>query len=170
MAMSHKAYAFDYAAFERELAPLLLDALASGNAAALGAFIDTERARLRSPDNGAPLSPEWRSTLTSGDVHELGDIALTKYYDTDSDRGLGEKWAEIDDELPETARAYLLGEAFGPEGNPFDPGRMGSYFQSPEGALQSLTVLARCRHPELARFMHLLSIVTGSGQGLYVTF
>jgi hypothetical protein len=45
----------------------------------LGAFIDAHRIELRDPYEGEPLSEDWRSRLESGEVQELGDIALTQY-------------------------------------------------------------------------------------------
>jgi len=170
MSMCHKAYALDHASFMADLAPLLYGALVTGRDAELASFIDRDLTTLTLPWEGKPLAPDWRSVLENGDVHEIADLALTKYYDVDDDCGLQEHWTAVDEGLPAPARAHLLGEPFGPPENVFDPGRMGSYFQSPSAAAESRDVLGRRREPELRPFLTLLEQVVRSGRGLYVTF
>jgi hypothetical protein len=170
MSMCHKAYALDHASFITDLAPILYDALASGHRDGLVEFIGSNLARLTLPWEAKPLPTDWRCVLEHGDVHEVGDLALTLYYDADDDCGLQEHWIAVEEGLPPAARASLLGEPFGPPDNLFDPGRMGSYFQSPSTVGESRDALHGRREPELQPFQALLEQVTRSGKGLYVTF
>jgi hypothetical protein len=170
MTMCHKAYALDHASFIGDLAPILYDALVSGRQAKLAEFVDRNLALLTLPCEARPLPADWRSVLEHGDVHEVGDVALTLYYDADDDCGLQEHWLAVEEALPPAARACLLGEPFGPPDNLFDPGRMGSYFQSPSSATQSREVLGSRGEPELQPFRALLDQVATSRKGLYVTF
>ncbi len=146
--MDHKAYAFDYAGFQRRLAPILYAALETGDAGPLRAFIEANRAELTDPYEGEPLEE-----LPDGDVHELGDFALTAFYDPACDIGLADDWEEAGD--------AALGVPFGPPSNLFDPGRMGSYFQSPELVERN----RRTATDEGARQM-----LAETDAGLYLTF
>lgn len=170
MSMCHKAYAFDHAAFMAELAPILYEALETGDDTGLAEFIDANSGSLTLPWEAEPLPLPWRSVLERGDVQELGDLALTKYYDADDDCGVQEQWMDLQERLPENARPCLLGEPFGPRESLFDPGRQGSYFQAPETAAHSKTVLQAENNEKLGLFFELLGRVAKSGTGLYVTF
>src|SRR5262249_35436836 len=133
MPMSHKAFAFDWLAFERdELPELLTRALGTGETAGLFAYIERNRGILKDPYEGDPLSEDWKDLLENHDVHEYADFALTRFYDPAAEHGLSYCWNEIDDALPKEYRGILLGNPFGPRDNRFDPGRYGSYFQTPE--------------------------------------
>jgi hypothetical protein len=168
--MCHKAYALDHASFLADLGPVLYDALVTGRDAELAKFIDANLPKLSLPWEARPLPTDWRSVLEHGHVHELGDLALTKYYDADDDCGLQEHWLAVEGGLPQAARACLLGDPFGPPGNQFDPGHMGSYFQSPGLSAHSRDLLASRVEPELEPFVGLLEEIVRSGKGLYVTF
>ena len=170
MSMCHKAYALDYALFSRELAPVLFDALATGHTSELSSFVDTHTKALTFPWDASPLPEDWESALHVGDVHEIGDLALTMYYDADDDCGLQELWSGIDDQLPDAARPCLLGTPFGPPENLFDPGRMGSYFQDPSEVVRSRDVVGTLSSYDLSRFLALLEGAARSSRGLYVTF
>ena len=170
MSMCHKAYALDYGPFRAELAPVLYEALLTGRDADLSEFISTNLERLTYPWEAKPLPTDWRSVLEVVDIHTIGDIALTKYYDADQDYGIQEHWMAVEAQLPESARVYLLGEQFGPTTNFFDPGRMGSYFQSPSLATRARQVLTGRTEPELEPFLRLLDQVATCGKGLYITF
>jgi hypothetical protein len=177
--MSHKAYAFDWRAFERdELPGLLTGALETNDSSALLAYIERNRAALKDPYEGDPLPRDWKDQLGNRDVHECGDFALTRFYDPAADDGLGHCWSEIDDAVSEEARRALLGSPFGPTHNRFDPGRYGSYFQTPE---QVPNLLALVRGLDLSwldendrgfveGFEGLLEECVAGGLGLYVTF
>ena len=170
MSMCHKAYALDHASFMADLGPILYDALVTGSDGRLAVFIDANLANLTLPWEAKALPADWRSILEHVDVHTVGDLALTKYYDADDDCGVQEHWPAVDERLPERARACLLGEPFGPPSNLFDPGRMGSYFQSPSSAARSRDVLAARPEQELESFLALLEEIGKSGKGVYVTF
>lgn len=68
------------------------------------------------------------------------------------------------------ADQVVLGSGFGPQGNCFDPGKMGSYFQDPEDVQQSVAVLSRADLPALDRYIALLLKARDDRVGLYVTF
>src|SRR5947209_5298245 len=130
--MEHKAFVLDYQSFCRELRPLLEAALAGGDCRGLVYFINENFVLLRDPYEGKPLPTRWEAILEFKDAHQYGDIALTKYYDPAADIGLGGAWECIQmmiaaagnsDESP------VLGTPIGPQTSPFDPGKMGSYFQ-----------------------------------------
>jgi hypothetical protein len=168
--MCHKAYILDSVAFSAELRPLLEDSLAANDATALMAFVDAQREHLTLPWEATPLPANWRDDLEQGDVQEVGDIALTKYYDADDDCGIQEHWRDVHEGLAPEVGAALLGEPLEANGGVFDPGRMGSYFQTPEGVRRSARLLQGARQPELGPFHALLSRAEANGKGLYVTF
>ena len=170
MSMCHKAYALDYTLFSNELAPVLFNALATGDTSDLSSFVDTHTKALRFPWDASPLPEDWRSALQVGDAHEIGDLALTKYYDADDDCGLQEFWSGIDDQLPDAARPCLLGTPFGPPENLFDPGRMGSYFQDLSEVVRSRDAVRQLSSSDLSHLLALLEEAARSGRGLYVTF
>jgi hypothetical protein len=168
--MEHKAFAFDWAGFARGLRPTLIGALEADDPAPLEEFIDRHRAELTDPYAGEPLDDDWRDLLEAGDVQELGDFALTRYYRPTADRGLGDEWMELSDELPAPAARALLGTPVGANGARFDPGRMGAYFQTPARVKRSLAALGKVRRRELQGFRKLLERCAKAGQGVYVTF
>jgi len=170
MSMCHKAYILDYASFSDELLPILEHALGSNDVTGLMAFVDAQREHLTLPWEATPLAASWREELERGDVQEVGDLALTKYYDADDDCGVQEHWGAVDERLAPNAREALLGEPLGAGGAIFDPGRMGSYFQGPEAVRQSARILQGLPLSELMSFNELLSRAAAGGKGLYVTF
>src|SRR5262249_43022633 len=93
MPMSHKAYAFNWRAFERdELPGLLSGALETGDTAGLLAYVERNRQALKDPYQGEPLAESWKDLLENQDIHEYGDFALTRFYDLKADNGLGYCW------------------------------------------------------------------------------
>lgn len=179
MSMDHKAFVFDTAGFEQHLRPLLETALASGNLSGLHTFILENFASLTDPNEGTPLMDDWDAVLGSTDAQQLGDVALTRFYDPLQNLGLGPHWAALHDLLalrwPELAPA-VLGSVIGPPENLFDPGKMGSYFQSASdahAALERLTTLVRQQptlQAELAELRGMLERAVDAHQGLYITF
>lgn len=133
---------------------------------------------LKDPYEGDPFDEDWHGMLENRDVHEHGDFALTRFYDPDEDCGLAYCWNDIDDALPEVDRGILLGTPFGPEHNRYDPGRYGSYFQTPERVAESLASVRRLdlswldEHDRgfVRRFVGLFEECVAGGLGLYVTF
>lgn len=100
----------------------------------------------------------------------VADFVLTKYYDPREDRGLGEAWQVVEGRLDAEQRLALLGQPFGPEETPFDPGRMGSYFQDGDTARRSLEIIRQVERPECSDFVSALEQAVKSAKGLYVTF
>ena len=168
--MEHKAFLFDFNAFRRELMPLLNDALSTGQLGPLEDFVQQHRADMCQPASGEPLADDWRGTVEDWDAHQIGDIALTKYYDPLDDRGLGTDWEHLQRQLLEEVRTDLplLGVPVGPAEEPFDPGKMGSYFQSPEEVAAHLALLQRFTGS--GELSGILRSALEAGTGLYVTF
>jgi hypothetical protein len=170
MAMDHKAYAFNWSGFVGELLELLSSSLETGDPSGLLWYIDANRSYLRDPYEGDPLVEDWRDQLESGDVQELGDLALTRFYDPSESCGLSDGWLLLNEQLPKAAQSALLGRTVGAVDALFDPGRMGSYFQTPEDVRESLDVLAIVERTEVAEYCQLLESCRVAGLGLYVTF
>jgi hypothetical protein len=168
--MEHKAYAFEWSAFDVNLHPLLVVALTTNDTTGLLAFIGQHFAQLKDPYDGDLLSVDWRENLGNRDVQEYGDYALTLFYDPAECSGIGCDWAGLSDELPQHAADAMLGFPVGPTENLFDPGRYGSYFQTPGQVQVSLKALQPNSCPQLARFMELLERCVIKQQGVYVTF
>jgi hypothetical protein len=115
--------------------------------------------------------------LEKGDVHELGDFALTKYYDSDLDIGLDSDWESIGEllEQSEVSPTMILGTALGPVEAPFEPGGQGAYFQSAAEVsealveLQSLLQAQPTLASELAPLQGMLQQAARGRRGLYVS-
>jgi hypothetical protein len=172
VALSHKAFAFNWRAFEFDLHPQLEAALEADDPSELEAFIVAHRKSLTDPYEGEPLPRTWRSMLENRDAHEYGEFALTRFYDPTDDCGLHESWAEVSERLPKRAANALLGFPVGPKGRLFDPGRLGSYFQTPGQVRESLAILRPRAEKveELRLFVELLERCAAEGLGVYVTF
>ena len=170
MVMEHKAYAFDWSRFESELHPLLEYALTDNDPAGLETYIDEHLTELTDPYEGEPLSADWRETLENRDVHEYGNYALTRFYDPADCWGVGYEWARLSEELPGPAANAMLGFPVGPPDRLFDPGRYGSYLQTPGQVRGSLAQLRPHACPELSDYLGLLERCAGEGRGVYVTF
>jgi hypothetical protein len=177
--MSHKAYAFDWSSFERdELHGILLDSLSTGDPAGLIRYIDAHLDDLKDPYEGDQLDEDWRKMLENRDVHEYGDFALTRFYDPAEDGGIADQWRVIDKWLAEADQEAFLGTPLGQAGAYFDPGRQGSYFQTPRQVVNSLARARRFKLPDLQdyqresleRFKGLLAECVETESGLYVTF
>lgn len=133
-------------------------------------YIEDRHNSLKDPYLGNPLNEYWLEMLENRDVQEYGDFALTCFYDPAGNWGIGNRWIEIDELLFESHRSALLGFSIGSVGKLFDPGGMGSYFQTPEQVLQSLEVVCNLNIPFIAIFRELLEISSQQGFGIYVTF
>src|SRR5262245_4292434 len=129
--MEHKAFIFDYEPFERELLPLLKEGLLTNHCNGVITFIRQNVESLTDPYEGEPLEEDWEDMIETPDAHQYGDFALTKYYAPSNDIGLGYSWQAIQDVI-DTDRnvSPILGAVVGNPDDPFDPGKMGAYFQS----------------------------------------
>lgn len=170
MTMSHKAFIFDWPTFENELAPVLHVALMNGRMDSITHFINEHLNELTDPYEGHALDSSWDRQLERHDLQEIADFALTKYYDVNSDMGLGDAWMSIEKDLDLTQRRALLGIPFGPENNVLDPGRMGSYFQSVRICEEARSLLLVSAIPALNEFLHVLELAIAEKKGIYVTF
>ena len=169
--MEHKAFEFDWDAFDADLRRVLINALESNNTASLLTYIDGNISELTDPYEGNWLETDWRSQVENADdVHELGEFALTRFYDPLADSGVGAPWIDLGESLPEQFQKAMLGQTVGPPDNPFDPGRMGSYFQSPDQVIQSFDDLSAVRDSRLADYLSLLEACRPKNRGIYVTF
>lgn len=173
--MEHKAFVFEFADFESELRVVLERALETRALEELSRFIDENLASLTDPSEGEPLDDRWRGMVEVVDPHQYGDFALTKYYGPREDVGFGYDWERVQEKLLRDLGhdAPLLGNTVGPAGNVFDPGKMGSYFQSSAQVatnLEALRRLSRSEAPDVdvERLRRILE--SAVGRGLYVTF
>lgn len=171
MSIEHKAYKFNWSAFDADLCPILIDALESNNQGLLLSYIDANIHDLTDPYTGKTLQENWRlQTENRDDIHEFGDFALTRFYDPLADSGVGAAWRKLDNTLPYQCLRAMLGQTVGPPNLPFDPGRMGSYFQSPACVMQSIDVLAAVDDSRLVDYLMLLRSCGSNDFGVYVTF
>lgn len=172
--MEHKAFLFDFEAFETELRPILEWALRSSDDRALVSFIQANLADLRDPYEGEPLNANWESLITMHDAHQYGDFALTKYYDPAVDIGLGSAWNAFQEwfaEMSPAGESPILGSPIGPMDAPFDPGKMGSYFQSAARVRENLKYLRRLpRAHDVGSAIEMLRTAADVNAGVYVTF
>jgi hypothetical protein len=172
--MRHKAFLFDYEQFERELLPTLEASLKTQEITSLRSFITSNLDALSDPYEGDLLDDNWEGMVEPRDVHQYGDFALTKYYDPCSDIGLGDVWEGVQQFMAAdltSALSPILGRVIGPETSPFDPGKMGSYFQSGQEARRNYERLnALPGGPGLDDAIAMLKRAVESRQGLYVTF
>ena len=177
MSTEHKAFIFDYENFLVELKPILEGALTSGDCSGLEFFIDRNFDLLSDPYEGEKLTHDWRRMMEEVDAHQLGDFALTKYYDPSSDFGLSYDWREVQDLLDKRfglGVITVLGEPVGPPDNVFDPGKMGAYFQSAESVAVSFEMLNGNMNSNtkenIRRFIGMLEQAASQKMGIYVTF
>ena len=172
MSISHKAYAFDWRAFKKDkLHDLLIAELETGDTATIASYIEAHREQIKDPYEGQPITQDWRNRLANLDVHEFGDFALTRFYDPADDQGVAESWLSINAVLSEQDRSALLGSQLGKSGREFDPGRQGSYFQTPEQVAESLRLVERIGQArKLESYVQLLRNCATDGLGVYVTF
>jgi hypothetical protein len=171
MSMSHKAYSFDWKVFESdELYMLLVGALESNEVSSLIGYIENYRTELKDPYEGEPLARNWQEMLENHDVDEYGDFALTRFYDPAADLGVAEEWMEVDNLLSDPDRGAFLGFPIRCANNVFDPGRMGSYFQTPEQVTSSLIIVGELAIEAVESFKELLEDCSHKGLGIYVTF
>jgi hypothetical protein len=173
----HKAFVFDFERFSRELQPIIERGLLSGDCSDTIAFIHDNLGLLKDPYEGEPLGSDWESMIETRDVHQYGDFALTKYYDPSADIGLGGSWMEAQDLIARESTflvSPILGAVLGPESNPFDPGKMGSYFQSYDRLHKSIEQLTALRNAVassvVAPALQMLNRAADAKAGLYVTF
>lgn len=175
--MEHKAFLFEYIHFERELQSILAQALSSGDCSELVYFINENLQELRDPYDGNPLDANWSSLIDTPDVHQYGDFALTKYYDPRFDIGLGSDWEETQQQIAEVSNLTscpILGYTIGPKEVPFDPGKMGAYFQSLQQVQDNHASLLKASrkspHPSLEKAIELLAKAVNKQLGLFITF
>lgn len=155
--MEHKAFEFDWQFFKTDFLAILHNALASNDVVLLHSYIEENVRVLVDPYEGEPLNLDWRMQIENvHDVHTLGDFAITRFYDPNKDFGIGSAWLDCGDYLTHSSQAALLGQTVGPAFNLFDPGKLGSYFQSPDEVSQSFEVLFKLDHPLMAEYLSLL--------------
>ncbi|MCA9014303.1 MAG: hypothetical protein KDA77_03130 [Planctomycetaceae bacterium] len=173
--MKHKAFIFDHVIFEDELLPVLRNALATNECSALICFIRQNIDSLTDPYEGVPLAEDWEEMIETKDAHQYGDFALTKYYAPTDDIGLGSTWQTVQELIPDDrSSSPILGSIVGINEAPFDPGKMGSYFQSNRQVAESLEFLRHITQQhsleEVDKAVNLLKRAFQSKKGLYVTF
>jgi hypothetical protein len=180
MSLEHKAFIFDVERFSTELKPLLESSLLSGDVDRIRAFVVSNKSSLTDPYEGEPLEEDWEDMIEDKDVHQYGDFALTKYYSPTHDVGLGYDWEDLQkifSVVTSVSFSPVLGEPLGRESEYFDPGKMGSYFQTSNQVLESLKIAKELKESvsdgmqELFdEFTVLLERAAREHKGLYVTF
>lgn len=175
--MEHKAFLFDYDSFDRELRAILEDGLRTGDHHVLVSFINSNLRNLCDPYEGEPLGTDWEAMIETLDSHQYGDFALTKYYKPTDDIGLGAAWENLQELIsndPLLTESPILGSTIGPKDAPFDPGKMGSYFQGVQQVRQNrrylLNLAKKNRTQDLKNAIQMLQGAENVGTGLYVTF
>jgi hypothetical protein len=153
--------------------------LLSGDAKGLIVFINNNLGDLKDPYEGQPLESDWEAMIETTDSHQYGcgDFALTKYYDPLEDIGLGLEWESVQDAISSDANlaeSPILGSTVGPSEGPFDPGKMGSYFQSLHQVRRNhqylLNLSKKGGSTDLSKSIQMLSQAENAEKGLYVTF
>lgn len=182
MSMNYKAYMFDYDKFQDELGNQLYGALEKNDSTTLVKYIDENVKVLKIPSDGRLIDSSWRLLLPNWTVQLYGDLAITKFYNPGLGILIGPLWLPIDEFLHTKLgedTTILFGKPFGPDNNPFDPGVMGSYFQSPQEVQTNFTLLHDLvsDNPELLQqydsFDEIIDLFGNSARnqkGLYVTF
>jgi len=178
MSMSHKAFLFDYGRFEQEIEPLLRKGL-DGNPSLLEDYIAANLAQLKDPYEGESLGKDWREQWPVDTPEELADFVLTACYDPGLDIGLGDAWWDADrilNEGDELVAGILLGRTLQVNGKFFNPGKQGTYFQSPDRVDTHLRLVERLVEaaPEyqetLQPVIDLFQTAVEHRSGLYITF
>lgn len=144
MSIVHKAYLFEYSAFEAEFASLLYTSLEQNKVELLEQFIQQHCVELTDLDTWEPLGEDWQDhSEADQDIQWYADIALTKYYDLAmGNLGLSYSWDALGaylESLPQIlteADTLICGRLFGPPGHRLDPGKMGTGLLSPTEVLQ----------------------------------
>ncbi|ROL70990.1 hypothetical protein BK634_07525 [Pseudomonas chlororaphis] len=180
MSYEHKAFIFDIDGFNRELKPLLEGSLRSGNIDQVRDFIISNKQSLVDPYEGFALEDDWEDMIESKDVHQYGDFALTKYYSPTDDRGLGLWWSVSQELFSDESKlrfSPFLGVPLGSDENFFDPGKMGSYFQTQNEVSESLSKVLEVegKVPDDAleavrEFKKMLEQAIDEKKGVYITF
>ncbi|UBF30181.1 hypothetical protein K9N68_39270 (plasmid) [Kovacikia minuta CCNUW1] len=179
MSMIHKAYVFAYDEFTKELSEILEASLTTNNCEDLIGFIKRNITLLKNPNDWIPLTDAWEASVEPKDAHQYGNVALTKFYNPLEDIGLEYSWMDVDDLLQEELfwrKSIILGHPVGSKNNYFDPGKLGSYFQSPERVLENLDVLKDLLQtkPDLRTSLNQVEVMLQEParleKGLYVTF
>ena len=163
MSMSHKAFAFEWQNYVDNFLPLLNTAIQEKSSKPLIDFINLNLGEIKDPYEGLSVGHDWKTQLETGDFQEIADFALTAFYDPSEDFGLDQDWIEISESLNKTERNALLGQPI----LGFDPGRMGSYFQTVEQRQTSADILAKNSLETLRNYANHLTLLNS---GLYVTF
>ena len=116
------------------------------------------------------LPRNWHHLLVKRDVQEVADFALTLYYKPVENFGIGGAWLALSETISEEAAQAMLGTPLGPLRARFDPGRMGSYFQTPAMVGKSVEMLSRVTQPAIRSYQELLQQCAAEKLGVYVTF
>jgi len=164
--MEHKAFVFHFEEFDRDLRPILELSLRTNDSRALIQFVREHQPSIRDPFEGNPIDDDWLTQVETPDAHQVGDYALTRYYDPGSDIGLGYEWVNLNNEL----RTLSLGSPIGPIENVFDPGKMGSYFQSREDLRLNYEDVRGCSEQSAGKLLAMYELALQTDTGLYVTF
>ncbi|HEY9692878.1 MAG TPA: hypothetical protein V6D15_11765 [Oculatellaceae cyanobacterium] len=179
MSFDHKAFVFDYNSFERELKSIIEDAIDTGSYEDLERYIIANLNFLKDPHEGESLSEDWKEMLEyQENPDQYGDFAMTKFYNPAEDVGLGHEWADAQSILSNEFEdsSIVLGTPIERNAVFFDPGKMGSYFQSSNMVIenkQKIDILIK-QKPEYAKILepvtYMFECAIAVNKGLYITF
>jgi hypothetical protein len=154
MSIDHKAYLFQYDAFQEELADLLHRALQTGEVGRLHEFLNRHRTSLTDQATQEPLAEDWEEEYgQQPDVQQYADLALTRYYEVSDNLGLSHGFDALGvylgtvSPLARHADQLICGKLFGPKGRRLDPGRMGTGLVSSSEAARFAKLLAGMKWP-----------------------
>ncbi|RAT96299.1 hypothetical protein [Brevibacillus sp. Leaf182] len=128
--MEHKAFLFDTSGFDRELRKIIITSGENNDPNSLIEYIMNNKGKIRSVYTGELLEIDWQNELELGNVQELADFALTRFYSPEDDSGLSYSWDGVLEALKMLPTRFnpeycVLGRSIESEKFRLDPGGMG---------------------------------------------
>lgn len=129
--MEHKSFLFDTKGFELELCDTVIASGENDELRLLKQYIVNNIGKIRSPYTGEFLDDDWEDELELGNVQELADFALTKFYSPEEEFGLSYSWDSLLEALKQLLTTinpeyWVLGYPVESEKFRLDPGGMGT--------------------------------------------
>ncbi len=129
--MEHKSFLFDTKGFELELCEIVIASGEKDEPRLLIQYNMNNIGKIRSPYTGEFLDDVWEDELEQGNVQELADLALTKFYSPEEELGLSYSWDSLLEALKQFPTPFhpeycVLGYPVESEKFRLDPGGMGT--------------------------------------------
>lgn len=98
------------------------------------------------------------------DLQDYADIALTKFYNPAEDIGLNYEWLRVvkifNEELSLDGDRFVFGQQICSTSYCFNPGRIGSYFQSFDDTQRNLNIIREClKHKSELAILEMVTIL-----------